>query len=79
MSENETMSEFDGANGIEVVLKTLTAREEQVVRMRFGIGDGSECTLEEVGQTFSVTRERIRQIEVKALRKLRHPGRKSGR
>ena len=57
------------------VLKTLTPREEQVVRMRFGIGDGSEHTLEEVGQRFSVTRERIRQIEAKALRKLRHPSR----
>ena len=55
------------------VLQSLTPREEQVIRMRFGIGDGSECTLEEVGQTFSLTRERIRQIEVKALRKLRHP------
>lgn len=57
------------------VLQTLTAREEQVIRMRFGIGDGSEHTLEEVGQKFSVTRERIRQIEAKALRKLRHPSR----
>jgi len=57
------------------VLKTLTSREEQVIRMRFGIGDGSEHTLEEVGQKFSVTRERIRQIEAKALRKLRHPSR----
>ncbi len=57
------------------VLETLTDREEQVIRMRFGIGDGSEHTLEEVGQRFSVTRERIRQIEAKALRKLRHPSR----
>ena len=57
------------------VLTTLTPREEQVIRMRFGIGDGSEHTLEEVGQRFSVTRERIRQIEAKALRKLRHPSR----
>ena len=57
------------------VLQTLTDREEQVIRMRFGIGDGSEHTLEEVGQRFSVTRERIRQIEAKALRKLRHPSR----
>ena len=57
------------------VLETLTPREEQVIRMRFGIGDGSEHTLEEVGQRFSVTRERIRQIEAKALRKLRHPSR----
>ncbi len=57
------------------VLQTLTPREEQVIRLRFGIGDGSENTLEEVGQRFSVTRERIRQIEAKALRKLRHPSR----
>ena len=57
------------------VLQTLTSREEEVIRMRFGIGDGSEHTLEEVGQRFSVTRERIRQIEAKALRKLRHPSR----
>ena len=57
------------------VLQSLTDREEQVIRMRFGIGDGSEHTLEEVGQRFSVTRERIRQIEAKALRKLRHPSR----
>ena len=58
------------------VLETLTPREEQVIRMRFGIGDGSEHTLEEVGQRFCVTRERIRQIEAKALRKLRHPSRR---
>ena len=57
------------------VLQTLTPREEQVIKMRFGLGDGSEHTLEEVGQRFSVTRERIRQIEAKALRKLRHPSR----
>jgi RNA polymerase primary sigma factor len=55
------------------VLKTLTPREEKVIKMRFGVGDGSEHTLEEVGQNFAVTRERIRQIEAKALRKLRHP------
>ena len=55
------------------VLRTLTPREEKVIRMRFGVGDGSEHTLEEVGQNFAVTRERIRQIEAKALRKLRHP------
>ena len=57
------------------VLKSLTPREEKVVKMRFGLEDGSEHTLEEVGQTFTVTRERIRQIEAKALRKLRHPSR----
>ena len=57
------------------VLATLTAREEKVLRMRFGIGEESDHTLEEVGQDFNVTRERIRQIEAKALRKLRHPSR----
>ena len=59
----------------ENVLRTLTPREEKVIKMRFGVGDGSEHTLEEVGQSFAVTRERIRQIEAKALRKLRHPSR----
>ncbi len=59
----------------DAVLKTLTPREEKVIKMRFGVGDGSEHTLEEVGQSFAVTRERIRQIEAKALRKLRHPSR----
>ena len=57
------------------VLATLTPREEKVLRMRFGIGEESDHTLEEVGQDFNVTRERIRQIEAKALRKLRHPSR----
>ncbi len=57
------------------VLSTLTSREEKVLRMRFGIGEESDHTLEEVGQDFNVTRERIRQIEAKALRKLRHPSR----
>ena len=57
------------------VLKTLSPREEKIVKMRFGLQDGSEHTLEEVGQHFAVTRERIRQIEAKALRKLRHPSR----
>lgn len=56
-------------------LHTLSAREEKVVKMRFGLEDGSEHTLEEVGRSFAVTRERIRQIEAKALRKLRHPSR----
>jgi RNA polymerase primary sigma factor len=59
----------------ESALKALTPREEQVIRLRFGLGDGNEHTLEEVGQRFSVTRERIRQIEAKALLKLRHPSR----
>jgi RNA polymerase primary sigma factor len=57
------------------VLRTLTPREERIIKMRFGLEDGSEHTLEEVGQNFEVTRERIRQIEAKALRKLRHPSR----
>jgi RNA polymerase primary sigma factor len=57
------------------ILRTLTPREEKVIKMRFGLEDGSEHTLEEVGQSFTVTRERIRQIEAKALRKLRHPSR----
>jgi RNA polymerase primary sigma factor len=57
------------------MLKKLTPREERIIRMRFGFEDGNPCTLEEVGQVFAVTRERIRQIEAKALRKLRHPSR----
>ena len=57
------------------VLETLTPREEKVLRLRFGLDDGRQRTLEEVGKEFSVTRERIRQIEAKALRKLRHPSR----
>ncbi len=57
------------------VLKTLTPREERVIKMRFGLEDSNEHTLEQVGQTFALTRERIRQIEAKALRKLRQPSR----
>ena len=57
------------------VLETLTPREEKVVRLRFGLDDGKTRTLEDVGKEFNVTRERIRQIEAKALRKLRHPSR----
>ena len=60
---------------LESVLDTLTPREEKVLRLRFGLDDGRSRTLEEVGQEFGVTRERIRQIEAKALRKLRHPSR----
>ncbi|MCL4319074.1 MAG: sigma-70 family RNA polymerase sigma factor, partial [Firmicutes bacterium] len=60
---------------LEEVLDTLTNREEKVLRLRFGLSDGRARTLEEVGQVFGVTRERIRQIEAKALRKLRHPTR----
>jgi RNA polymerase primary sigma factor len=55
------------------VLRKLSPREERIIRMRFGFEDGNPHTLEEVGQVFAVTRERIRQIEAKALRKLRHP------
>ena len=57
------------------MLKTLSPREERIIRMRFGFEDGNQRTLEEVGQVFAVTRERVRQIEAKALRKLRHPSR----
>ncbi len=60
---------------IQEVLRTLTPREEQVLKLRFGLNDGHEHTLEEVGKKFNVTRERIRQIESKALRKLKHPSR----
>ncbi|GAI37124.1 unnamed protein product, partial [marine sediment metagenome] len=60
---------------IEEVLSTLSPREQKVLQLRFGLEDGRSRTLEEVGKKFSVTRERIRQIEAKALRKLRHPSR----
>ena len=60
---------------LDEVLGSLTEREEKVLRLRFGIGDGVPHTLEEVGKIFKVTRERVRQIEAKALRKLRHPAR----
>ncbi|MBR5257827.1 MAG: sigma-70 family RNA polymerase sigma factor, partial [Clostridia bacterium] len=60
---------------LDEVLSTLTDREQEVLRLRFGLDDGRQRTLEEVGQMFKVTRERIRQIEAKALRKLRHPNR----
>jgi RNA polymerase primary sigma factor len=60
---------------LEEVLDTLTDREENVLRLRFGLDDGNVRTLEQVGKVFGVTRERIRQIEAKALRKLRHPSR----
>jgi RNA polymerase primary sigma factor len=61
---------------IEDVLKTIPEREAKVLKMRFGLGDGNEHTLEEIGDQFKVTRERIRQIETKALRKLKHPNRR---
>ena len=75
VSPSESVINLNLKEQTAAVLQSLTPREEQVIRMRFGIGDGSEHTLEEVGQRFSVTRERIRQIEAKALRKLRHPSR----
>jgi RNA polymerase primary sigma factor len=75
VSPAEAVINLDLREQTESVLKTLTPREEKVIKMRFGVGDGSEHTLEEVGQNFAVTRERIRQIEAKALRKLRHPSR----
>jgi len=75
VSPVEATIQRDLRNQTQTVLKTLTPREEKVLKLRFGVGDGSEHTLEEVGQNFAVTRERIRQIESKALRKLRHPSR----
>ena len=75
VSPAEAVITLDLKEQTDSVLKTLTPREEKVIKMRFGVGDGSEHTLEEVGQGFAVTRERIRQIEAKALRKLRHPSR----
>ena len=74
-SPSDTVASNDLKERVREVLKTLTPREEKVLKMRFGIDVASEYTLEEVGKDFSVTRERIRQIEVKALRKLRHPSR----
>ncbi len=58
---------------IEAVLKTLTYREREIIKLRYGIGDGYTYTLEEVGKIFKVTRERVRQVEAKAIRKLKHP------
>jgi len=75
VSPVEAMIDVNLREQTEALLKTLTPREERVIKMRFGIGEGNEHTLEEVGQNFAVTRERIRQIEAKALRKLRHPSR----
>src|ERR1700726_3003549 len=75
ISPSDAVIDLNLKEQTESVLKTLTPREERVIKMRFGVGDGSEHTLEEVGQSFAVTRERIRQIEAKALRKLRHPSR----
>jgi RNA polymerase primary sigma factor len=75
VSPSEAVINMNLAEQTRRVLKSLTPREEKVLRMRFGIGEKSDHTLEEVGQDFEVTRERIRQIEAKALRKLRHPSR----
>lgn len=81
IEDKKIISPFDAlinnnlSEQIRAVLSTLTPREERILRMRFGIGEKSEHTLEEIGQDFSVTRERIRQIETKALKKLRHPSR----
>jgi RNA polymerase primary sigma factor len=75
MSPTDAMIHVNLKEQTAEVLRTLNPREEQIIRMRFGLEDGSEHTLEEVGQSFQVTRERIRQIEGKALRKLRHPSR----
>ena len=74
-SPPDTVIHINLKEQIENALKTLTEREAKVLKMRFGLGDGNEHTLEEVGQQFKVTRERIRQIEAKALRKLKHPSR----
>jgi RNA polymerase primary sigma factor len=74
-SPSEAMINLNLREQTAEVLKTLSPREEKIIKMRFGLQDGSEHTLEEVGQHFAVTRERIRQIEAKALRKLRHPSR----
>ena len=74
-SPPDTVIHINLKEQIEEALKSLTEREGRVLKMRFGLGDGNEHTLEEVGQQFKVTRERIRQIEAKALRKLRHPSR----
>ena len=75
ISPGDAVVNFGLAEQTRRVLRTLTPREEKVLRMRFGIGEKADHTLEEVGRDFSVTRERIRQIEAKALRKLRHPSR----
>ena len=75
LSPSDAVISLDLAEQTRKVLSTLTPREEKVLRMRFGIGENSDHTLEEVGRDFEVTRERIRQIEAKALRKLAHPSR----
>jgi RNA polymerase primary sigma factor len=76
-SPEEAFMEQNAARGVKMILSTLSPREEAILRKRFGIGDGKAHTLEELGQEFGVTRERIRQIEAKALLKLRHPCRRN--
>jgi len=75
-SPPDTVIHINMIEQIEDVLKTIPEREAKVLKMRFGLGDGNEHTLEEIGDQFKVTRERIRQIETKALRKLKHPNRR---
>jgi RNA polymerase primary sigma factor len=75
VNPQEAILSHNLAENTRKILSTLSPREEQVLKMRFGIGERANHTLEEVGQDFDVTRERIRQIEAKALRKLRHPSR----
>jgi RNA polymerase primary sigma factor len=75
VSPSDRVIDLNLKEQVASMLKTLTVREEAIIRMRFGLDDDSECTLEEVGRTFAVTRERIRQIEAIVLRKLRHPSR----
>jgi len=74
-SPSDAVIDLNLKERVASMLKTLTPREEAIIRMRFGLDDGTECTLEQVGEVFAVTRERIRQIEAKVLRKLRHPSR----
>jgi RNA polymerase primary sigma factor len=78
VSPSDAMIDVDLKEQTARILRTLSPREERIIKMRFGLDDGSDHTLEEVGQNFQVTRERIRQIEAKALRKLRHPSRAKG-
>jgi len=72
-SPNDTLLSQDLSTQVERALAMLSPKEKEILRLRFGIGEEGEHTLEEVGKRFAVTRERIRQIEAKALRKLRHP------
>ena len=75
VSPSDMVIDLDMAEHTRKILASLTPREDKILRMRFGIGEKSDHTLEEVGQDFGITRERIRQIEAKALRRLRHPSR----